>query len=194
MKKLGIILAVVIAVTIGLVWFLVDMRIDNQEKDLRKDFLAQYKVNKTSHDAMWKILSQDAGVVDKYATDFSERVLPALVEGRIGQGELMKWITESNPTFDASLYKELMIKIETERHKFEFSQNRTIDIQNQWNKLRENKPERWFIDSEFFEKGTDGKYLNAEVQQIMDYKPVTSTVTEDVFKSGVDDNVELFKK
>lgn len=192
MKRLGLILLAVVVVIVALVVFMVDMNIDNQEKDFRKNFMAQLKVNKTAHDVMWKTLKQDASVTEKYAADFSERVLPALVEGRIGKGEMMKWITESNPTFSSALYEKLMDKIGIERDKFKFSQDRTIDIQNSWNKLIENKPQKWFINSELFDKSADGLYVNEEIQALIDYKPVTSTQTEDVFKKGVDDNVELF--
>lgn len=44
------------------------------------------------------------------------------------QGTMMKWIKESNPNFDVSLYRDLMQAIEIQRTEFQTSQERMLDI------------------------------------------------------------------
>ena len=55
---------------------------------------------------MRKVLKQKAQVTDEYKSAF-ESIYPKLIEGRYskGDGSLMKWIKESNPNFDVSLYQ-----------------------------------------------------------------------------------------
>ena len=86
---------------------------NNQEISLRQQSEAQRGKIEGVHDKMWKVLQQKAQVTDEYKSAF-ESIYPKLIEGRYskGDGSLMKWIKESNPNFDVSLYKDLMQSIE----------------------------------------------------------------------------------
>ena len=68
-------------------------------------------------------------MTDEYKEAFRE-IYPQLIEGRYSQGDgsLMKWIQESNPNFDTSLYKDLMNSIEVERTYFAAEQKKMLDI------------------------------------------------------------------
>jgi len=207
MKLKGIVFALVGAVilVIGLGLFFYNMSIDNKEISLREQFKAQVKVCMTSHDAMWKILSQKAQVSDQYKQAF-EKIYPELIAGRYskGDGALMKWITEQNPTFDVSLYKDLSDAISDERTKFKRAQDICTDVSREYITFIKKSPATWFIDDEILEAKQYTRYSKEEVADmnlsidtkevydILTYKPVTSTQTEDVFKTGKDDNVKLF--
>jgi len=207
MKKLVIALVAVSMLFIGLGVFFYDMGVDNKEIDLRERFKGQIKVCMTSHDAMWKIINQDAEVTTEYKEAF-EKIYPELISGRYANdnGTFMKWIQEQNPDFKIELYDELMKTIKDERTKFKRSQDICIDVSREYASYIKKKPANWFIDDEILDarellKSTKEEVADMnlvtetkEAYDVLSYKPVTSTKTEDVFKSGKDDEVQLFKK
>lgn len=179
MKKLTIFATVFLIVIIGLVWFGMSVSTTNTEIDLRTTVEAQNKKCEAYFDKMWKILQQKAGVAEQYKQAFQE-IYPKLIEGRYSQGDgsLMKWITESNPTFDASMYKDLMQSIEIERTGFFNEQSRLIDLNREHSALLQKIPSKWFLGG------------IAEIQ----IKVITSEKTDKVYSTGKEDDVELFEK
>ena len=153
---------------------------DNQEVNLSTAITAKKTDQEATFDKMWKVLSQKAQVADQYKTAFQE-IYPKLIEGRYSQGDgsLMKWITESNPTFDVSLYKNVMDAIEVERNGFLTTQRQLMDLKREHDKLLLQWPSKWFIN--------DG-VKSIEIQI------VSSTHAKEVIKSGKDDDTDLFKK
>ncbi len=153
---------------------------DNQEVSLSTAITAKKTDQEATFDKMWKVLSQKAQVADQYKDAF-EKIYPQLIEGRYSQGDgsLMKWITESNPTFDVSLYKDVMSSIEVERNGFLTTQRQLMDLKREHDKLRLQWPSKWFI--------------NDGVTEIL-IQIVSSTHAKEVIKSGKDDDTDLFKK
>ena len=103
---------------------------NNQEITLRTQAEAQRGKVEGVHDKMWKVLQQKAQVSNEYKDAFTE-IYPAIMEGRYsgnGDGSLMKWVTEQNPNFDVSLYKDLMQSIEVLRTEFQKNQERMLDL------------------------------------------------------------------
>lgn len=170
----GIILALVA------VWFFMGMHYRNAEVGLRNGVTAQQKANEASHDTMWKIISQKAQITSEYKDTFS-KVYPEIIAGRYGNekgGSLMKFITEANPNFDISLYKDLMVSIEAERKVFFRNQERLIDLKREHDDVLAKEPGRWFV----------GDRPKIEI------KVVTSSRSDAAFQTGKDDEVDLFKK
>jgi hypothetical protein len=126
---------------------------------------------------MWKVLQQKAQVSNEYKEAFAE-IYPQLIEGRYSQGDgsLMKWITEANPTFDTSLYKDLMLSIELLRTEFQKSQERMLDIIREHNVLLTTMPSKWFISN----------------TSKIEYTVISSTRSKTVMNTGIDDEVDLF--
>ena len=172
--SIGIILAV-IAVTIVGMYF----SYNNQEISLRQEAEAQRGRIEANHDAMWKIINQQAQVADQYKTAFEE-IYPELISGRYssGDGSLMKWIQEQNPNFDTSLYQTLMESIEVQRLSFEKNQARMLDIIREHETLCKTVPGAWFIKD----------------KTPIEYTVISSTRTKIVMGTGIDDDVELFEK
>ena len=171
-----IILLTVIAV-LAVILISLYFNYNNREVALRKEAKAQEEKITTVHDTMWKILQQEAGVAKEYREAF-EKIYPELISGRYGKdGEgIIKFIQESNPDFDTSLYKQLMQSIEVQRSAFATSQQRMLDIIREHETLLETMPAKWFIKN----------------KSRINYKVISSTYTNKVIETRVDDEVKLF--
>ena len=151
----------------------------NKEVALRSKIEAQKQVVESYYDKMWKVISQKAQVTDQYKDAFKD-IYPKLIEGRYGNengGTLMKWITESNPTFDVSLYKDLMASIEAERASFTMEEKRLFDLANQHRIVLNSFPSSIFV-------GGRGE---------IEITVVSSAKTKEVMKTGEENDINLFK-
>jgi hypothetical protein len=153
---------------------------NNKETRLRNQAEAQRKKIENVYDQMWKIISQKAQVSDEYKNGFKD-IYTGIISGRYSQGDgtLMKWIQESNPNFDASLYKDLMQSIEVERNNFTREQNVMIDLIQFHTNLLTLFPSKYFISSSC---------------KPIEYTVISSTRSKEVMQSGKDDDVDVFKK
>jgi len=180
MKKLiGIGIFVAIAF-VGIAFIQMYISNTNREVDLRTGIEAQQKKCKTHFDNMWKILKEKAGVTDQYKQTF-EDIFPKLIAGRYtgnGDGSLMKWVTESNPTFDASMYKDLMQSISIERTGFINEQDLLIDKSREHTALLHKIPSKWFL--------SDIKEIPIQV--------ISSSRTDEAYTTGQENDFELFDK
>lgn len=177
-KKIIALVAAVIGVMSIIVIFSMNISIENTEIDLRETTVAQNKRCEAYFDKMWKILKQKAGVTDQYKEAFKD-IYPKLIEGRYSQGDgsLMKWVQESNPTFDASMYKDLMKSIEIERTGFFNEQSTLIDMQREHKVYLQKAPNRWFLDDNL---------------KPVEIKVITSSKTDEVYRTGKEDDIDLF--
>jgi hypothetical protein len=151
---------------------------NNREISLRTQAEAQRDKIEGVHDKMWKIIQQKAQVTSEYKDAFAE-IYPEIIAGRYsanGDGSLMKWVTESNPNFDTSLYTDLMQSIELCRSEFQKNQEKMIDIIREHRTLCDTYPGCWFI---------------TNISEI-EYTIVSSTKSKLVMETGVDDDVKLF--
>ena len=166
-------------VVIGLISMSMYFSYNNQEVALRKQAEAQRGKVEGVFDTMWKTISQQAQVSNEYKDAFKE-IYPDLIAGRYSQGDgsLMKWIQEANPEFDTSLYKQLMQTIEVQRLQFQKSQERMLDIIREHETLCETYPGTWFVKN----------------KAPIEYTVISSTKTKLTMETGVDDDVDLFKK
>lgn len=180
MKAIAIFLGVVFSlclaalIGVGLLW----MSCNNNEISLRNSIMAQQKTNEASFDTMWKILQNKAGVVEKYKDDFKS-IWPDLIAGRYAQGgQLMKWVQEKNPNFDSSLYNSLMVSIEAERKYFLTEQKKLLDLQKAHRDALQKFPSSVFVGG----------------RPPIEVTVVTSGKTTETFKTGEDNDADIFKK
>ena len=151
---------------------------NNKEVTLRTQAEAQRGKIEGVHDKMWKVIQQKAQVSSEYKNAFSE-IYPAIMEGRYSgenDGSLMKWVTEQNPNFDTSLYKDLMQSIELLRTEFQKNQERMLDIKREHSTLCTTYPGKWFISN------------TLEIEYVV----ISSTKSKVVMETGVDDDVKIF--
>lgn len=135
MKGVIIFAIVFFTVLFSIVFWQISVR--NQAIQLENTFKAQDQVIEEFYGKMFAIFKQMAGISEEYKESFKEVYIP-LIEGRYSQGDgsLMKWIQESNPTFDASIYKNLMSAVEGQREGFFIEQKKMTDIVLQHDNLR----------------------------------------------------------
>ena len=150
----------------------------NQEISLKNQIEAKQQENTANFDNMWKKIKQTAQVSDKYKDGLKE-VLSSYTSGRKKESDqlLMDWTKEAVPTFDSSIYKQLMNIITASRDDFNLNQKELIDLSRQHDVLIETFPNNIY-------------YRIMGVDKI-DIKVVTSTKTEKTFETGKDDDIEL---
>lgn len=178
MKKIIVIGISLIALV--LIISIIGFSASNKEIRLRNKIPAQEKVVESSFDKMWKIINQKGQVADQYKDVFRE-IYPTLISGRYGNekgGTLMKWITEHNPTFDVSLYKDLMNSIEAERTSLFMEQKKLIDLAREHKDILTTFPSSIFVGS------------RPEIKITI----ISSDKTKEVIESGIENDVDLFKK
>lgn len=178
MKKIILIALLVIlgcgAVTFAGMYF----SYNNKEIALRAKAEAQVGKIEGVHDKMWKVIQQKAQVTTEYKDAFAE-IYPDIISGRYsgeGDGSLMKWVTESNPNFDTSLYTDLMQSIEILRSEFQRNQETMLDLVREHKVLISTFPSKWFISN------------TTEIE----YTVISSTKSKVVMETGIDDDVKLF--
>jgi hypothetical protein len=144
----------------------------NQNARLTNLFNAKQVESKTIHSEMWQTVKEIGGVTDAYASKF-DSIYSHIMDARYskGDGSLMKFITEANPTFDSRLYEKLANVIEEKRIKFNGVQKDLLDIDREHNDLITTFPGTLFL--------SGAPRFKVQI--------VTSTRSEKAFESGVDD-------
>lgn len=156
---------------------------NNKEVDLRTTFEMQMKNRKGLFDKMWKTIAQKANVAKTYDSSFLRIVNAAMDPRKDGAGVMMKWVTESNPTLQANtvqeLYKDLSRTIESERNSFFERETTLASIQQQHSKFLRSFPNNFY------------NIFMGRKELI--YEPITSDRTDDVMKTGKDNDVKVFQ-
>ena len=149
----------------------------NTEIKLKNQIFAQQKSCETVFDKTWKIISQKAQIADKYKDAFKQ-IYPELMAGRYNNargGSMMSWVQESNPNFDVSLYKDLMIAIEAQRNEFNREQQKLIDLKREHDTLRQTFPASIVVGNR--------KEIVINI--------VTSSKTKETFVTGEENDIKL---
>jgi len=154
----------------------------NKEVKLRNLIVNKQTDNKNEMDAMWKNISQTAQVAEKDRTSLME-IFNGYAQGRAGtdpKTPLMNWIKEAVPNIPSGTFDKLMNIIVSQRDGFKFRQKEILDYKREHDNLVSTFPNLIFATI----LGRD------KVNVVI----VTSTRTEEAFKSGKDDEVNLFNK
>ena len=196
MKK-GFLIGGGVFVILGLMIVFWAVGLSNSEIKLKNRGNAQQESCAAYFDKVWKILQQQAQVTDQYKDGFKE-IYTGLMEGRYandGQGQgketFMKWIQESNPTFSPALYEKLMASIEGQREGFFIEQQKLIDIDREHKNMCQTFPNSMVVGKRHeigYQEDENGKVIKKGITIIKSLK------TDDVYKSGQENDVELFKK
>lgn len=180
MKK-GTLLGLLVGLLIvGIVYASMSITYKNQEVELRTAIEKKQKMDEAAFDKMWKNIAQTAEVADKYQGDFRgiyKDIMDARYKGGGGDGDVMfSFLKEHNPELSTDLYNKLSNTITAERAGFYERQNELSSISQEHTTLLRTFPGSWFL-SDF-----------DEIEIVI----VTSTKTEEVFKTGKEDDVKLF--
>lgn len=177
MKNLSIWITVGVVALVLLIVVSMYFSTSNTEISLRNKIEATQTSCTAYYDKMWKIISQKAQVSSQYKESFND-IYKNIMSERYDDkgGSLMKWIQESNPNFDVSLYRDLSASIESERQGFLVEQKSLIDLNLQHRNLLMKFPSTLFVGS----------------RPPIDIKIITSATTEDVYKTRQENNVKVF--
>lgn len=174
----GFIITSVILIAIGVVLATQFVGYHNRWTDVEAKYNAQVNNDKVIFDNVWKIIKQQSKVSDKYADKFRESYV-AIMEARYGDdgregGGFLNVIQESNPQFDASMYKQLMNTIDSKRTEFTANQKLLISYHQELYLMKNKFPSNLFC---YF-------------KLLPELKTVTSSKTENVFETGEENDVE----
>jgi hypothetical protein len=154
----------------------------NKEVRLRNLIVNKQTDNKNEMDAMWKNISQTAQVAEKDRASLME-IFNGYATARAGtdpKTPLMNWIKEAVPNIPAGTFDKLMNIIVAQRDGFKFRQKEILDFKREHDNLIDTFPSNIFA-------GLLGRHK-------IDVVIVTSTRTENAFKTGKDDDTQLFSK
>ena len=174
MKKTSLIL--IIAGVVLAIVLISYFSYSNKEISLRNQSDAQIGKIEGVYDKMWKVIQQKTQVTTEYKEAFKE-IYPELIAGRYSEGELVKWVQEDNPEFDASLYKDLMQSIEILRTEFQIAQEKELDIIREHKNLRQKFPGSLFIGG----------------RKDIEYNIISSTRSKEIMSTGLEDDITLWK-
>lgn len=171
----------VIAFTGVIVIFGIALSSVNSEARLRNEFHAQEASNASEFDKMWKTIEQMAQVPVAERDSFKDTYVSIMSasKGVAGNGQLASFFQQSKIDIDASLFKKLMTTIEAQRLTFHQSQQKLTQIKKQHDDVLTTYPSA----------------ISVAGKSPLEPKLVTSTKTQAVIESGVDDSsTDLFRK
>jgi hypothetical protein len=157
-----------------------------------KGVTATWRDSQVWYDNFWKKVRETAQVTEKYKDDFKEVFLGS-IDGRYPPDRPVQFIMESNPTLDASLYKQIQRVIESGRDDFSQTQRTLVDRQRAYSTSLTSFPNVALAGMLGFphevngdlrparDADGDGKYT------VLDYPIVTSGKTQEVFNTGRED-------
>lgn len=154
----------------------------NTEVDLRTLFNQKIDERTAYYDKMWKTISQGSQIAIRNDSSF-QRIVDLQVTGqKNGEQVVFAWIKQSNPaaTFGevTKLYQELARTIDANRTEFFQEEKALQDIKREHDRLRSRFP--------------SNIYLAILGRKALIYKPITSDRTDNVIKTGKDNDVNLF--
>lgn len=150
----------------------------NKEVTLRNIIVNKQTDNKSEMDAMWKIIDQNAQVTVEQKNALMD-IFGSYAQDRTPKsgGSLALWIKEAVPNVDQTTYHQLMNTITAQREGFKFRQKELLDLKREHDNLITTFPNVIFA--------------TVLGRNKIDVVIVTSTRTEDAFKSGKDDDTKL---
>ena len=176
MKGLFISLGVGLVLVSSIVLWIIG--VSNAEIKLRAKISGQQEMTEAFYTKLWEVIKTKAGVAEEYADKFKE-IQTAIMEGRYSTGgQMMKWIQEANPEFDASLYKDVMNSIEGQREGFFVEQKKLRDMSVVHEVMLKTFPKKIILGSR--------EAINVII--------LKNVATQKAYETGTDSSPDLFVK
>ena len=178
---IGILAASGIFAVFALVICLYGIGVYNKEARLRNTIVNKQKDNTSEYDSLWKKISQAAQVTDGQKQALMEIIVGyANARKGSGGGSLAQMIHEAVPNVDTSTFNNLQNIIVSSRDGWTMRQKELLDLKREHDNLIDTFP--------------GNILLSILGRQKIDVVIVTSTRTENSFKTGKDDDVDVFGK
>ena len=165
----------------GAILVLSGISVYNDQATIKNTYEMKIKSNEAEFDNLWKTINQTAQIPEAQKNAFKE-IYTSYASSRTseGQGKLMSWVQEAVPNYNGQIYSQLMNIITGSRDGWTMRQNELVDLARVYNANLVTFPKNVFLKTCGFEK--------------IDPKIITSTRTEETFKTGKDDETQLFTK
>ena len=145
MKKYRVILAVAaLIIVILLVVFTLDIHYNNLHVDYHNRYAADSAKIENRVYTMWNIISDKYSIKEDYFEEFREIAIIHR-DAFSRNGAVARWIHTNFQQLDASVYREVMASIESERLAMENSQNNILNICKFHNDLVTKRISCWFV-------------------------------------------------
>lgn len=156
------------------------MGVRNRANGLREQIHAKEQANSTVFDNMWKTISQSAQVTDSQKEALKD-IFTSYAAARTGtgggNGSFINAVHEAIPQVDVSVFRNLQNIIVGARDEWTNNQIALVDMGREYNTLLTTVPSNILLQLLGFER------INVKI--------VTSSRTEEAFKTGKDDDVDL---
>lgn len=176
----GVVGVFIVAVFIFVVMY---FSYNNSETRIRNAIGAKQRDNTSQLDNTVKVISQNAQVTSEQREALKDVIVGNAEARSSSGGSLATLVHEAVPNMDQTTqtYRQLMNTITAARNQWTENQRGLLDLSREHNNLLTLQP------SAFFCVTLGGK-------QPIEVTIVTSTRTEESFKTGKDDDTDLFKK
>jgi hypothetical protein len=171
MAVIGIIMAIVLTVYV--------VGVANKETVLRNQITAKQTDNTSEYDNMWKKLSQAGQVTDAQKEALRQIIVGYADARKSGGGALATSVHEAVPTVDTSTFNNLMNIVTSSRDAWTMRQKELIDLKREDDNIIDTIPSNLVC-----------SFLG---RHKIDIEVVTSSRTENSFKTGKDDDTQLFQ-
>lgn len=174
------ILAIIAIISVMVISSFISM--SNSAIDLENRFQQKYEERTAFYDKMWKTISQKSQIALRNDSSFKDNINIIMSGRKDAPNVFMKWVQESNPNANYAevsvLYQDLSRSVEAQREGFFIEEKYLQDIKREHSNLIKKFPGSLF-----------NVFLG--IKEI-EYKPITSTITDNVIREGKDENVKLF--
>lgn len=155
---------------------------NNKEQDLRTQFEMQMSNRMAFFDKMWKTIAQKGQIAVKNDSSFARNIAAIMDARKDGAQVTWKWIKEINPNANyenvMALYADLSRTIESERNAFYERETTLSSIKQQHSKFLRSFPNNFY-----------NIFMG---RKELEYKPITSGRTDDVIRTGQDNDIQVF--
>lgn len=157
--------------------------VSNREVILRVTIYQKQEANKTEFDNMFKKIAQSAQVTEGQKNALAE-IFNGYAQARSGSGKendnlIFKWVQESVPNVDVSIYRNLQNIITSSRDSWTMRQTELLDLKREHDKILGVFPSGWIL-------GMMGR-------KPIDVIIITSSKTQQTFATGKDDDIGVFQ-
>ena len=145
MRKYRVILAVVaLVIAMLLVVFILDVHYNNLHADYHNRYVADSAKIENRIYTMWNIISDKYSIKEDYFEEFREIAIIHR-DAFSRDGAVAHWIHTNFQQLDASVYREVMASVESERLAMENAQNNILNVCKFHNALVPKRGSCWFV-------------------------------------------------
>ncbi|MDR1405791.1 MAG: hypothetical protein LBI89_01125 [Prevotellaceae bacterium] len=133
-----------LVIAAAFIWFALDVHYNNQHVDYHNLYAADSAKIENRIQTMWNVIKDKYSIKEDYFEEFRE--VAKIHAGAFSEnGAVARWIMTNFQQLDASVYREVMASIASERHAMEASQNNILNICKFHNDLVVKRISCWFI-------------------------------------------------